>query len=318
MSALDIFIQQLLNGLILGSMYALIALGYTMVYGILGIINFAHGDVLMIGALTGLSAIKLLQNVNLALNLPDWLTLFIAILIAMAVCGLTSYAIERMAYRPLRKKKSHNLAPLITAISMSLILQTLAMIIWGRSPLQFPQLLSTSPIQVFGTQATITGKELFVMLISIIVMCCLIVLVNKTKMGRAMRATSENQKVAGLMGVNPNFIISITFIIGGSLAALAGVMIATNYGNAHFYMGFMPGLKAFTAAVLGGIGNLGGAMVGGLLLGVIEALGAGYIGDFTNGVFGSNYQDIFAFIVLIVVLVFRPSGIMGQRTSDRA
>ncbi len=318
MSTLDIFIQQLLNGLVLGSMYALIALGYTMVYGILGIINFAHGDVLMIGALTGLSAINLLQNADLALNLPDWLILFIAAIISMVVCGLTSYAIERVAYRPLRKKNSHNLAPLITAIAMSLVLQTLGMMIWGRSPLQFPQLLSTSPMQVFNTQATITGKELFVMLASIIVMILLIILVNKTKLGRAMRATSENQKVSGLMGVNPNLIISITFVIGGALAALAGIMIATNYGNAHFYMGFMPGLKAFTAAVLGGIGNLGGAMVGGLLLGVIEALGAGYIGDLTGDVFGSNYQDVFAFIVLITVLVFRPSGIMGQRTSDRA
>jgi branched-chain amino acid transport system permease protein len=146
----------------------------------------------------------------------------------------------------------------------------------------------------------------------------LIVLVNKTKLGRAMRATAENPKVASLMGVNPNFVISITFMIGGALAAVAGLMIATNYGNAHFYMGFMPGLKAFTAAVLGGIGNLAGAMVGGVLLGLIEALGAGYIGDLTGGVFGSNYQDVFAFIVLIIVLVFRPSGIMGQRTADRA
>jgi branched-chain amino acid transport system permease protein len=169
-----------------------------------------------------------------------------------------------------------------------------------------------------GTNATITGKELYLMVISLIVMVGLIVLVNKTKLGRAMRATAENPKVASLMGVNPNFVISITFMIGGALAAVAGLMIATNYGNAHFYMGFMPGLKAFTAAVLGGIGNLAGAMVGGVLLGLIEALGAGYIGDLTGGVFGSNYQDVFAFIVLIIVLVFRPSGIMGQRTADRA
>jgi len=150
------------------------------------------------------------------------------------------------------------------------------------------------------------------------VMAGLLALVNRTKLGRAMRATAENQKVAGLMGVNPNFVISATFMIGAALAALAGVMMATNYGNAHFYMGFIPGLKAFTAAVLGGIGNLAGAMVGGMLLGLIEALGAGYIGDLTNGVFGSNYQDVFAFVVLITVLVFRPSGIMGERVADRA
>ena len=146
----------------------------------------------------------------------------------------------------------------------------------------------------------------------------LLLLVNRTKLGRAMRATAESPRIASLMGVNPNFVISATFMIGAALAAVAGVMMATNYGNAHFYMGFIPGLKAFTAAVLGGIGNLGGAMIGGILLGLIEALGAGYIGDFTNDVFGSNYQDVFAFIVLIVVLVFRPSGIMGERVADRA
>ncbi|MBE3032031.1 MAG: branched-chain amino acid ABC transporter permease, partial [Actinobacteria bacterium] len=152
----------------------------------------------------------------------------------------------------------------------------------------------------------------------ILVMVGLILLVNRTKLGRAMRATAENQRVAGLMGVNPNFVISATFMIGAAMAAVAGVMMATNYGNAHFYMGFIPGLKAFTAAVLGGIGNLAGAMVGGMLLGLIEALGAGYIGDLTGGVFGSNYQDVFAFIVLIGVLLFRPSGIMGERVADRA
>ncbi|MEO1357826.1 MAG: branched-chain amino acid ABC transporter permease, partial [Pseudomonadota bacterium] len=166
--------------------------------------------------------------------------------------------------------------------------------------------------------ATITGKEIVIILVSILVMVGLILLVNRTKLGRAMRATAENQRVAGLMGVNPNFVISATFMIGAAMAAVAGVMMATNYGNAHFYMGFIPGLKAFTAAVLGGIGNLAGAMVGGMLLGLIEALGAGYIGDLTGGVFGSNYQDVFAFIVLIGVLLFRPSGIMGERVADRA
>jgi len=314
MSFLDVFIQQLVNGLVLGSMYALIALGYTMVYGILGIINFAHGDVLMVGALTALTAINILQG----MNLPGWLTLLLALIIAMIVCALTSYAIERVAYRPLRNKQTHSLAPLITAIAMSLLLQTFGMIIWGRSPLTFPQLLPTESMNVFGTEAVVTGKELFVIVISILVMIGLTVLVNKTRLGRAMRATAENPKVAGLMGVNPNLVISATFMLGAALAALAGVMMATNYGNAHFFMGFIPGLKAFTAAVLGGIGNLAGAMVGGMLLGVIESLGAGYIGDLTGGVFGSNYQDVFAFIVLIIVLVFRPSGIMGERVADRA
>ncbi|AGW91791.1 MULTISPECIES: branched-chain amino acid ABC transporter permease [Cupriavidus] len=311
---MDIFIQQIVNGLVLGSIYALIALGYTMVYGILGIINFAHGDVLMIGALTALSAILGLQK--FAPGLPEWLTLVIATLIAMPVCAILSYAIERIAYRPLRN--APRLAPLITAIGVSIILQTMGMLIWSRNPLTFPQLLPSEPIDIGTTGATITGKEMVIIGMAVMVMSGLLALVNRTKLGRAMRATAENQKVAGLMGVNPNFVISATFMIGATLAALAGVMMATNYGNAHFYMGFIPGLKAFTAAVLGGIGNLAGAMVGGMLLGLIEALGAGYIGDLTNGVFGSNYQDVFAFIVLITVLVFRPSGIMGERVAERA
>ena len=308
------FTQQLVNGLTLGAIYALIAIGYTMVYGILGIINFAHGDVLMIGALTALSAILGLQK--FFPGLPEWLTLVIATLIAMPVCAVLAYTIERVAYRPLRN--APRLAPLITAIGVSIILQTLAMMIWSRNPLTFPQLLPSSPIDIGSTGATITGKEIVIIGMALMVMAGLLTLVNRTKLGRAMRATAENQKVAGLMGVNPNFVISATFMIGAALAALAGVMMATNYGNAHFYMGFIPGLKAFTAAVLGGIGNLAGAMVGGMLLGLIEALGAGYIGDLTNGVFGSNYQDVFAFIVLIIVLVFRPSGIMGERVSERA
>lgn len=311
---MDIFIQQLMNGLVLGSIYALIALGYTMVYGILGIINFAHGEVLMVGALTALSTIGGLKA--LMPGMPDWVTLVVATLVGMAVCGALSYSIERIAYRPLRN--APRLAPLITAIGVSIILQTLAMIIWSRNPLIFPELLPSDPIDVFNTGATITGKEIVIIIMAFVVMVGLLLLVNRTKLGRAMRATAENPKVAGLMGVNPNFVISATFVIGGALAAVAGVMMATNYGNAHFYMGFIPGLKAFTAAVLGGIGNLKGAMVGGILLGLIEALGAGYIGDLTNDIFGSNYQDVFAFIVLITVLVFRPSGIMGERVADRA
>ena len=311
---MDIFIQQIMNGLVLGSIYALIALGYTMVYGILGIINFAHGEVLMVGALTALTAINAIRSI--APGLPEWLTLVLATLIAMSVCGALSFTIERVAYRPLRN--APRLAPLITAIGVSIILQTLAMIIWSRNPMIFPELLPSDPIDIGQTGATITGKEIVIIVMAFLVMAGLLILVNRTKLGRAMRATAENPKVAGLMGVNQNFVISATFVIGGALAAVAGVMMATNYGNAHFYMGFIPGLKAFTAAVLGGIGNLAGAMIGGILLGLIEALGAGYIGDITGGLFGSNYQDVFAFIVLITVLVFRPSGNMGERVADRA
>ena len=311
---MDIFIQQIMNGLVLGSIYALIALGYTMVYGILGIINFAHGEVLMVGALTAMTSISAIRSI--APGLPQWLTLILATLIAMTVCGVLSYTIERVAYRPLRN--APRLAPLITAIGVSIILPTLAMIIWSRNPMIFPELLPSDPIDIGQTGATITGKEIVIIVMAFLVMAGLLILVNRTKLGRAMRATAENPQVAGLMGDNQNFVISATFVIGGALAAVAGVMMATNYGNAHFYMGFIPGLKAFTAAVLGGIGNLAGAMIGGILLGLIEALGAGYIGDLTGGLFGSNYQDVFAFIVLITVLVFRPSGIMGERVADRA
>ena len=311
---MDILLQQIVNGLVLGSIYALIALGYTMVYGILGIINFAHGEVLMVGAIVSLTLITLIMQ--LPLGLPSWAMLLIVLLGAMAVCAALSFLIERFAYRPLRN--APRLAPLISAIGVSVLLQTLAMMIWSRNPLTYPQLLPSTPIDLFGSGATVTAKEIVIVLSSFIVMGLLLLIVHKTRLGRAMRATAEQPNIAALMGVNPNRVISITFMLGGSLAALAGVMMATNYGNAHFAMGFIPGLKAFTAAVLGGIGNIQGAMLGGLLLGLIEALGAGYIGDWTGGVLGSNYQDIFAFMVLILVLVLRPRGLLGEKVSDRA
>ncbi len=311
---MDIFLQQILNGLVLGSIYALIALGYTMVYGVLGIINFAHGEVLMFGALIALVVIKNL--LAFFPTIPLWLILVVALLVAMSGCAVLSFYIEKIAYRPLRN--APRLVPLISAIGMSILLQTIAMIIWGRTPLNFPQLLPEQSLAIFGTGALVTVKELMIMLTALIVMVALLFLVKKTRFGRAIRATAENPQVAGLMGVNTTRVISYTFILGGTLAALAGVMIASNYGSAHFYMGFMPGLKAFTAAVLGGIGNIPGAMLGGLLLGIIEALGAGYIGTLSGGIFGSNYQDIFAFLVLIMVLVFRPSGILGEKLRDRA
>ena len=311
---METFLQQLVNGLVLGSIYALIALGYTMVYGVLGIINFAHGEVLMIGALVSLTLIQ--GMMMLTPFLPGWLILVLVLPITMAVCAALSYTIERVAYRPLRN--APRLAPLISAIGMSVLLQTIAMMVWSRDPLMYPQLLPSLPIQLFNSAVTITGKELIIIAVAFLVMCALLLLVERTRLGRAMRATAEQTQIAALMGVNPNRVISITFMLGGALAGLAGVMIATNYGNANFYMGFIPGLKAFTAAVLGGIGNIRGAMLGGLLLGLIESLGAGYIGNLTGGVLGSNYQDIFAFIVLIMVFVLRPSGLLGERVSDRA
>ncbi len=309
---METFIQQIINGLVLGSLYALIALGYTMVYGILNLINFAHGDVLMIGALTAWWVITVLMKMYP--EMPGLVLLMIGLGVAIPVCIIVSLVIERIAYRPLRN--GPRLAPLITAIGVSIILQTVAMLIWGRNYLTFPSLLPQDPIVIAG--ATVTVTKLLIIGLSAVIMIGLMVLVNRTKLGRAMRATSENPRVAGLMGVNPNFVIAVTFAIGAALAAVAGVMIAANYSVAHFYMGFLPGLKAFTAAVLGGIGNIPGAMVGGLLLGLIESLGAGYIGELTGGVLGSNYQDVFAFIVLCAVLILRPSGLLGERVADRA
>ena len=320
---LDTLIQQLINGVMLGSIYALIALGYTMVYGILRIINFAHGDILMVGALTTLSASNALNTTFP--HMPQLLQLGVALMIAMAVCALLAMAVERFAYRRLRN--APRLAPLISGIGVSVLLQTVAMIIWTRNPLMFPQILPMDPIAVTsGSEAhppaivTVTGivTGIVTVVLALAVMTGLWLLVEYTRLGRGMRAVAENPRVATLMGVNPNAIITLTFAIGGAFAALAGVMMASNYGNASFSMGFLPGIKAFTAAVLGGIGNIRGAMIGGILLGIIEALGAGYLGELTHGVFGSNYQDVFAFMVLILVLVFRPAGLLGERVAHRA
>ncbi|MCX7210510.1 MAG: branched-chain amino acid ABC transporter permease [Burkholderiales bacterium] len=309
---MDIFLQQIINGLVLGSMYALVALGYTMVYGVLNLINFAHGEILMIGALTALSILRLLSW--LVPDLPGFVQMLLAVLGAIPVCIIVSILIERIAYRRLRN--APRLAPLITAIGMSILLQTLAMMIWGRNPLPFPQLLASEPFHI--GQALLTPTQLVLLISAAVSMCTLVVLIEKTKLGRSMRAVAENPRIAALMGVNANRVIVITFAIGAALAAIAGVMWAANYATAQFAMGFVPGLKAFSAAVLGGIGNIYGAMLGGILLGLIESLGAGYIGELTGGVLGSHYQDIFAFIVLILVLTIRPSGLMGERVAERS
>ncbi|GLS13538.1 branched-chain amino acid ABC transporter permease [Hydrogenophaga electricum] len=309
---MDILLQQIINGLVLGSMYALVALGYTMVYGIIGLINFAHGEVLMVGALTSWTLIGWMAEAWA--GLPGWLILLVATMIAMVVCAALNFTIEKLAYRPLRN--SPRLAPLITAIGMSLLLQTLAMIIWAPNPKPYPSMLSREPIHIGG--AVISVTQITILATTAITLAALMYLVNKTSLGRAMRATAENPRVAALMGIRPDVVISATFIIGAMLAAIAGVMWASNYGTVQHAMGFMPGLKAFVAAVMGGIGNLAGAVVGGIALGLIEALGAGYLGALTGGFLGSQYVDIFAFIVLALVLTLRPSGLLGERVADRA
>ena len=307
---MDIFIQQVINGLVLGCVYAIVAIGYTMVYGILQLINFAHGALVMIGAMVAYTAISLLAGSGL----PPLVVVLIGTGCSIPVCVVLGYLLDRIAYRPLRK--APRLAPLITAIGMNIILQYLALMVWGRNPLAYPQIIKVENFDIGG--ATITSVQIAIMLISTLLMAGLALLIYRTRLGTAMRATAQNLQVAGLMGIDANRIIALTFIIGAGLAAVAGVMVGTYYGIAHYTMGGNLGLKAFAAAVLGGIGNVPGAMLGGILLGLVEALGAGYIGDLTNNVFGSNYQDVFAFIVLIAVLVLRPQGILGERAGDRA
>ena len=307
---MDIFIQQLINGVTVGAVYAMVALGYTMVFGIIQLINVAHGEVVMIGAMVAFTIINALAGSGL----PPLFIVTIATACAIPVCMFLGFAMERVAYRPLRT--APRLASLITAIGVSIILQHLALIIWSRNPLAFPQIIQIESFHI--GEATITNVQLAIIGISTLIMAALAWLVYRTRLGAAMRATAQNAPIAGLMGIDANHVIAMTFVIGAGLAAVAGVMVASYYGIAHYTMGANLGLKAFCAAVLGGIGNLPGAMLGGVLLGVVEALGAGYIGDLTNNVFGSNYQDVFAFIVLILVLVFRPSGLLGERVGDRA
>lgn len=307
---MDVFLQQLVNGLVLGSIYALVALGYTMVYGILGLINFAHGDIVMVGALVTLTVAQALAGSGL----PPVVVLGVAAAAAMLVCVSLGVTIERVAYRPLRR--APRLAPLITAIGISILLQYSAALIWSKQYISMPQLFEQRVFSAGGAQ--FTDLQLFIFMLACTVMAGLLWFIKASRIGRAMRATEQNPEVAGLMGVDTNRVIAFTFFLGSAIGAVAGVMVVLYYGLGHYFMGFMLGLKAFTAAVLGGIGNVAGAMLGGLLLGVIESLASGYIGDLTGGVLGSNYRDIFAFLVLVTVLVFRPSGLLGQHAGERA
>src|SRR5688572_28106501 len=302
-----------------------------MVYGIIQLINFAHGEVVMIGCMVAFSVIVAIAPSGL----PPLVIVGVGVLAAVPVCMAVGYVVERAAYRPLRN--APRLAPLITAIGVSIILQHLALLVWSRNIIAFPQIIELKLYHVGG--AAISNVQVAIIVASIAMMAGLIALVYKTRMGIAMRATSQNPQVAGLMGVDINKVISFTFVIGAALGAMAGVMVGSYYGIAHYQMGFLLGLKAFSAAVLGGIGNIAGAVLGGILMGLIESLGAGYVGDFTNvcvldtflpgftelcetspnsSMFGSNYKDVYAFIVLILVLVFRPQGLLGERVGDRA
>jgi branched-chain amino acid transport system permease protein len=307
---MDIFLQQIINGLVLGSIYALVALGYTMVYGILGLINFAHGDIVMVGALVALTVVQTLSGGGL----PPAAVILIAMGVATLVCVAIGVTVERVAYRPLRR--APRLAPLITAIGVSILIQYSAALVWGKQYIAMPELLAPTAVTLGGAQ--FTDLQVYIVLLAATVMGALLWFIKSSRIGRAMRATEQNPDIAGLMGVDTNRIIAFTFVLGSAIGAIAGVMVVLYYGLGHYFMGFMLGLKAFTAAVLGGIGNIPGAMLGGLLLGIIESLASGYIGDLTGGLLGSNYRDVFAFLVLILVLVLRPAGLMGQQISERA
>jgi len=298
------FSQQLINGLALGAVYALIALGYTMVYGILQLINFAHGEVYMLGAYLGIIVLGLLT----AAGLPAYslaLTLFLTVLVSMFFCAAYGAAIERVAYRPLRK--AVKLAPLISAVGMSIILQNFVMLAQGKEYKNLSPLFPSEGFTVFG--ANVSPVQAFILSASILLMIVLNLFIAKTRIGKAMRATSQDRVMAGLVGININQVISVTFMIGSALAAVAGVMVTLYYGVAHFFMGYLAGIKAFTAAVLGGIGSIPGAMLGGFMLGLIENFGASYV--------SSVYKDAFAFLILIITLIIRPSGLLGQKSLDK-
>jgi len=298
------FTQQLINGLALGAVYALIALGYTMVYGILQLINFAHGEIYMLGAYLGIIVLGVLTYLGFtAYSLP--LSLLLTVIISMLFCAAYGAVIERVAYRPLRN--ASKLAPLISAVGMSIILQNFVMLAQGKEYKNLPPMLPSQGVIIFG--ANVSPVQVFILTASVLIMVGLQFFVARTRLGKAMRATSQDRVMAGLVGININQVISITFMIGSSLAAVAGVMVTLYYGVVHFFMGYLAGIKAFTAAVLGGIGSIPGAMLGGFMLGLIENFGASYI--------SSVYKDAFAFVVLIITLIIRPAGLLGQKSVDK-
>lgn len=291
------FVSYLINGISLGSVYAIIALGYTMVYGIAKMLNFAHGDVIMVGSFVVFTAVN-------SMGLPP----LAAIVLAMVLCTILGVVIERVAYRPLRNAASP-LAVLITAIGVSYLLQNLALLIFGADTKTFQSVVTLSPLKFADGQLVITGETIVTIVVSIVIMVCLTLFVNKTKAGRAMRAVSEDKGAAQLMGINSNGTIALTFAIGSALAAVAGVLLCSAYPSLTPYTGSMPGIKAFVAAVFGGIGSIPGAMLGGVLLGVIEILGKAYI--------SSQMADAIVFGVLIVVLLVKPTGILGKKIQEK-
>jgi len=315
-----IFPQVLLDGLILGFMYALIALGYTMVYGVLEFINFAHSEIFIFGAFVGVEILLGLKALGILGSVSPFLVLVVLLLAGMAGSGLLAVTVERVAYRPLRG--APRLVPLISAIGVSFFLQDAIRLFESLWNNEFNLVYPTMTQLNFRFQVTenidVSVKSLVVIASALLMLWCLHLVVNKTKVGKAIRAVAEDQATASLMGINVNRIISITFLIGGAMGGAAGVLFGVQYSLITPYSGFIPGLKAFTAAVLGGIGNIPGAMMGGLVLGLLEAFAASYLSLLTGGAFGAEYKDIFAFSILILILIFRPKGLLGEIVRERA
>ncbi|MCV0394166.1 MAG: branched-chain amino acid ABC transporter permease LivH [Rhizobiaceae bacterium] len=295
---MDYFLQQLINGLTLGSIYGLIAIGYTMVYGIIGMINFAHGDIFMVGAFIALTTFLILTSVLGFAFLP--VVLLIVLIIAMLFTAAWGWTVERVAYRPLRG--SFRLAPLITAIGMSIVLQNFVQVTQGARVKPLPPQIRGGIQVIEGVQ--LSYMQIIIIVTTVVLMAAFTLLIARTSLGRAQRACEQDQKMAALLGVNVDRTISLTFVMGAALAAVAGIMFMLLYGVIDFYIGFLAGVKAFTAAVLGGIGSLPGAMLGGLLIGLIEVFWSGY--------FSVEYKDVAAFSILAIVLIFLPSGLLGK------
>ena len=305
-------IQSLANGLVQGALYAIIALGYTLVYGILMMINFAHGEVLMVGAYAGVLVITGLVAGGLAASIGIVPALAVTIAFSMLVAGAHGVLVERIAYRPLRK--AHSLAPLISAIGISIVLQNYVRLAQGSTPVYMP---SNTPEYraVFGArgiemgEVRITPLDLFILGLCLALMVALHQFIHRTRLGKAMRATSQDRVMAGLVGIGTDRVIASTFAVGSMLAAVAGVLLTMYTGKASFTMGFQPGMKAFTAAVLGGIGNVPGAMLGGIVLGLSEAAGMYFI--------SANYKEVYALAILLLVLILRPRGLLGERVAEK-
>ena len=312
--------QVTMDGLVLGFMYALIALGYTMVYGVLELINFAHSEIFMVGAFVGVETLLTLQALGVLDALNPFVALLLIVLMGMTVSGLLAVAIERVAYRPLRA--APRLIPLISAIGVSFFLQDAVRLVeslWRNAfYLTYPSFAAFNKRIEFGQAVDFSVKSVLVVSASLLVLFALQFVVTRTKLGKAIRAVAEDQSTASLMGINVNRIIAVTFLIGGAMGGAAGVLFGVQYNTINPFTGFIPGIKAFTAAVLGGIGNIPGAMVGGLVLGLLEAFAASYLSLFTGGAFGAEYKDIFAFSILIVILIFRPRGLLGEIVRERA